>query len=451
MRHSLRDRQSYAWSLAATLALLAGACSESEGPEGVAGFGGVPGAGGSAGTGALGGSGGSGALGGSGGSGAGGTGSGGTGLGGSGGSAGGGGSAGTDAGPQPVANARYAYVGSGSNAIYVFTIDDATGALTPLGTPLPVNPNPSFLAFTPDGRYLLAVNEGDNVDNANAGAVSSFAINPQSGAISFINRVPSGGTGPAHVSSARSGNFAFVANYNGGTAAVFPLSVNGTLSAAVDTETFGGGAQTHQILVDVTNTFVFVVNKGLSNIAQFDFDAATGALTANTPATVALANQAGTRHMAFHPSAPFAYAINELDDTVVTLSYNATEGTLASLQTLSSLPAGANGGNNTGAEIVVAPSGNFVYASNRGDDSIAIFAVDPTTRQLSLVDHQATGGATPRSFTLEASGRRMLVANQGANEVVSFSVDTATGLLTETSTVSVPSPQFVGTYPPGGS
>src|SRR5690606_13101960 len=114
----------------------------------------------------------------------------------------------------------------------------------------------------------------------------------------------------------------------------------------------------------------------------------------------------------FHPSAPFAYAINELDDTVVTLAFDTTAGTLTALQTLSSLPEGVSGGGNTGAEIVVAPSGDFVYASNRGHDSIAIFAVDPATRQLSLVAHQATGGATPRSFTLEASGRRMLVANQ---------------------------------------
>jgi 6-phosphogluconolactonase len=224
------------------------------------------------------------------------------------------------------------------------------------------------------------------------------------------------------------------------------------LSAAVDTESFTNGtpAETHQIVVDATNSFVFVVNKGLSNVAQFDYDDETGELTANTPPNVALAGGAGSRHIAFHPSAPFAYVINELNSTVATLSYDATEGTLTSVQTISSLPANAGGGN-TGAEIVVAPSGNFVYASNRGNDSIAIFAVDASTRQLSLVTHQATGGATPRSFALEASGRRMLVANQGANEVVSFSVDTSTGLLTETSTVSVPSPAFVGTYPPSGS
>lgn len=405
MRHWLLDRRSCALGFAAALAVLAAACSESSSPDGTGGFGGVPGSGGSA---------------------------------------------GTSSGPPPVPNARFAYVGSGSNAIYVFTIDDATGALTALGTPVQANPNPSFLAFTLDGRRLLAVNEGGNVIGS-SGAVSSFLVDAQSGAISFVNRVASGGAGPAHVSVDRRGRFVFVANYSGGTAAVLPLAENGTLSAAVDTESFVGGAQTHQILVDSTNRFVFVANKGLSNIAQFDYDDETGALTANTPAAVQLANQAGTRHLAFHPSAPFAYAINELDDTVVTLSYDATEGTLTAVQTLSSLPAGANGGNNTGAEIVVAPSGDFVYASNRGDDSIAIFAVDATTRQLSLVGHQATGGATPRSFTLEASGRRMLVANQGANEVVSFSVDTTTGLLTETSSVSVPSPQFVGTYPPGGS
>jgi len=449
MRHSLRDRRSYAWSLAALLALTVAACSESSSDDD-GGLGGAAGSGGTGGTGGTAGTGGSGALGGSGGTGSGGTGTGGTGLGGSAGSAGTGGSAGTDSGPPPVPNARFAYVGSGSNAIYVFTIDDATGALTQSGTPVQANPNPSFLAFTLDGTRLLAVNENDNVDGMNAGAVSSFLLNPQSGALQFVNRVPSGGAGPAHVSVDRRGRFVFVANYNGGTAAVLPLADNGTLSNAVDTESFGGGAQSHQILVDGTNSFVFVVNKGLSNVAQFDYDDETGALTANTPPGVALAGGAGSRHIAFHPSAPFAYVINELNSTVATLSYNATEGTLTSVQTLSSLPAGAGGGN-TGAEIVVAPSGNFVYASNRGNDSIAIFAVDATTRQLSVVGHQPTGGATPRSFALEPSGRRMLVANQGANEVVSFTVDTTTGLLTETTTVSVPSPQFVGTYPPGGS
>jgi 6-phosphogluconolactonase len=448
MTHSLRDRRSYAWSLAALLALLFTACSESSSDDD-GGLGGAAGSGGG-GAGGTAGSGGSGALAGSGGTGSGGTGSGGTGLGGSAGSAGTGGSAGTSSGPPPVPNARFAYVGS-SNAIYVFTIDDATGALTQSGAPVQqADPNPSFLAFTLDGTRLLAVNENDNVDSMNAGAVSSFLLNAQTGALGFVNRVPSGGAGPAHVSVDRRGRFVFVANYNGGTAAVLPLADNGTLSAAVDTESFGGGAQSHQILVDSTNSFVFVVNKGLSNVAQFDYDDETGALTANTPAALQLVNGAGSRHIAFHPSAPFAYVINELNSTVATLSYNATEGTLTSVQTLSSLPAGAGGGN-TGAEIVVAPSGNFVYASNRGNDSIAIFAVDPTTRQLSVVGHQPTGGATPRSFTLEPSGRRMLVANQGANEVVSFSVDTTTGLLTETTTVSVPSPAFVGTYPPSGS
>jgi 6-phosphogluconolactonase len=445
---SLLDRRFSALGLASALALFASACSESSNPPADAGLGGVAGSAGAGGSGA----GGSGAAGGSGGTGSGGTSAtGGSSAGGS--SAGTAGSSGDDAStPPPVPNARIAYVGSASNAIYVFTIDDATGALSPLGSPVAANPNPSFLALTPDGRYLLAVNESDNVDNTNFGAVSSFAINPMTGAISFVNRVPSQGTGPAHVSTDRSGRFVFVANYNGGTAAVLPLGPTGMLSAAVDTETFGGGAQTHQIIVDRTNSFVFVANKGLSNIAQYSFNGQTGALTANTPPSVALAGGAGTRHLAFHPSVDFAYAINEVDDTVVTLSFNATAGTLASVQTLSSLPGGAtNGGNNTGAEIVVAPSGNFVYASNRGDDSIAIFSVDPATHQLTLVDNQATGGATPRSFTLEASGRRMLVANQGSNEVVSFSVDTTTGLLTEGPSVTVPSPEFVGTYPPGGS
>jgi len=352
--------------------------------------------------------------------------------------------AGTDAGVAPqVPLAAFAYVGGG-NQIALFSMATDTGVLTPRGAPLQVTPNPSFLAFAPAGDFLFAVNESDNVPGIGSGAVSSFRIDPVTGGLTFINRVSSQGAGPAHVSVDHGGHFVFVANYNGGTIAVLPVADDGTLGASIASASHGGNAQAHEVVIDPSNRFLFVPNKGLSNIMQYRFDEVTGQLEPNAPPAVAFAPGAGTRHLAFHPSAPYAYAINELDDTIVALSFDAAQGTLTPIQTLPTLPAGANGANNTCAEVQVAPSGRFVYGSNRGHDSIVIYAVDAATGRLSLVGHQLTGGNTPRSFHLDRNGRVMLVANQGSNEVVSFQVDATTGLLTETSSVSAQAPAFVG-------
>jgi 6-phosphogluconolactonase len=343
-----------------------------------------------------------------------------------------------------AAPAAFAYVGSYGNQISIFSLDPDSGALTPRGGPVDANPNPSFLAFAPDGKYLFSVNETDNLDGTNAGAVSAFRIDAQSGGLSFINRVSSQGNGPAHVAVDHTGKFVFVANYNGGTIAVLPVAADGTLGNAVATDAHGATAQAHEAVIDPSNKFLFTPNKGLSNISQYRFDASNGQLTPNTPAAVALADGAGTRHLAFHPTAPYAYAINELNDTMVTLSFDSTKGTLTPIQTLSTLPPGEDGANNSCAEVQVAPSGNFVYGTNRGHDSIVIYAVNSETGLLSLVGHQATGGATPRSFYLDVSGKVLLVANQKANQVVTFAVDTTTGLLTQRGSVSVQAPSFVG-------
>jgi 6-phosphogluconolactonase len=356
--------------------------------------------------------------------------------------AGPGGSAG--AGPAPVEGRPFVYVGTFSDAIHVFRLNADTGALTPVGAPVSANPSPAFLAFAPSGRLLVAVNEADDVDGFGAGAVSSFRIDAATGELSFVNRVSSTGAGPAHVAVDQTGKFALVANYNGGNIAVLPLAANGALSNAVDEADHGDGAQSHEVVLDPSNRFLFVPNKGRSDVSQYRFDAETGEITPNEPAAVALAQGAGSRHIAFHPSGAFAYVINELDDTVTALAFDAQGGTLSQLQTISTLPQGVDGGSNTGAEIQVSASGRFVYGSNRGHDSIVIYAVDAATGRLSLLGHQPTGGGTPRSFQLEPSGKLLLVANQNANEVVTFRVDAQTGLLTELSTATAPSPSFVG-------
>jgi 6-phosphogluconolactonase len=336
-------------------------------------------------------------------------------------------------------------VGSYENAIRVYAVNLESGALVQQGAPVASNPSPSFLAFAPDLENLYAVNEADDVDGTSAGAVSAFALDRATGGLTFLGRVSSGGAGPAHVLADPSGRFVLVANYNGGNFSVLPVGTGGALGAAVAGQDHGDGAQAHQVVLDPSNRFLFVANKGRSDISQYVFDSTTGSVTPNTPPELDLAQGAGTRHLAFHPSLPYAYVINELDDSVTVVAFDAVAGTFAQVQTLSSLPAGANGGQSTGAEVQVAPSGRFVYASNRGgEDSIVIYSVDASTGRLTLVGHQPTGGDTPRSFHIEQSGRLLLVANQGSDEVVSFRVDVDTGLLTELGSVAVPSPAFVG-------
>jgi 6-phosphogluconolactonase len=406
---------------------------------GLSGSGGAAGVGGGSSA-----SGGSAGLGGTGNGGAGGAGIGGGGAAGSGAAGGSAGAGGT--GQTPGATDRpFVYVGSYENAIHVFTLNPATGALAAQGAAVTVNPSPSFLAFAPDREHLYAVNEADDVGGTGSGAVSAFALDRGTGGLTFLNRVSSGGEGPAHVLADAGGRFALVANYNGGNFSVLPLGTNGELGAAVAGENHGAGAQAHQVVLDPSNRFLFVANKGRSDISQYRFDPVTGSVTPNTPPELDLAGGAGTRHLAFHPSLPYAYAINELDDTVVALAFDAAAGTLTQLQTLSSLPAGANGAQSTGAEIQVAPSGRFVYGSNRGgDDTIVIYSVDAQNGRLGLVGHQPTGGNTPRSFHIEQSGRVLLVANQDSDQLVSFQVDAETGLLTELTRTNVPSPAFVG-------
>jgi 6-phosphogluconolactonase len=335
-------------------------------------------------------------------------------------------------------------VGSYDNAIHVFTVDVDTGAFTPQGARVDAPPSPSFLAFAPDALHLYAVNEGDDVGGTGAGAVSAFAIDPASGGLSFINRVSSGGEGPAHVLVDASGRFVLVANYNGGNFSVLSIEAGGGLGARLAGAEHGDGARAHQVVLDPSNRFLFVPNKGRSDVSQYRFDAQTGSITPSMPAELDLAPGAGSRHLAFHPTLPLAYVINELDDTVTAASFAESSGTLTAIQTVSTLPDGANGGQNTGAEIQVAPSGRFVYGSNRGHDSIVIYSVDASTGRLALVGHQETGGDTPRSFHVDPSGRLLLVANQGSDEVVSFRVDADTGRLTQLERTSVPSPAFVG-------
>jgi 6-phosphogluconolactonase len=344
----------------------------------------------------------------------------------------------TGAGGAAPKGEPFVYVGGYGNQIHVFHLDVGDGSLTPVGSPVDAGTNPSFLAVDPAHHTLFAVNE----DGGGKGAVASFHLDASTGMLTFVSRVSSQGDGPAFVSTDKTGGFALVANYGGGTVAVLPIGPGGVLSDAVDVHDHGGGsANPHQLITSPANDFAFVPNKGLNTVTQYSFNAATGKLGGATKLDVA--GGAGPRHLDFSPTSAHAYLIDENASTIDALSYDAAAGKLTPVQTISTLPAGFQG-NNTGAEVQVAPSGKFVYGSNRGHDSIAIFSV-AADGKLALVAHQSTLGQTPRHFQIDATGEFLLVANQTTGNVLTFRVDAATGLLTPTGkSASVPSASYVG-------
>jgi 6-phosphogluconolactonase len=317
------------------------------------------------------------------------------------------------------------YVSGYRPEIRIFRLETAAGRLVPAGTSTNVGQDPSFLAFDPAEKFLFAVNETD------PGRVRSFAINQASGALTPVNDVPSMGSITAHLSTDRTGRWLLVANYGDtkqGTIASIPIAADGHLGAAVDTRNFGLGSMAHQIRADPGNRFVFVPLKGGPAVAQLVFDPATGRMTPNVPPQVAAAAGAGPRHMDFHPNGRFAYVINELDLTMTAYAYDAKTGLLRELQILPTLPAAADKVGASGADVHVHRTGQFLYGSNRGHDSIVIYRLGEDGR-MTLVGHESRGIKRPRNFTIDPTGTLMLVANQDAANVTIFRIDQNKGTL----------------------
>jgi len=354
--------------------------------------------------------------------------------------------AGRAAAPAPARGQCLVYVGTYTGAkskgIYAYRFDSATGALSPLGLAAETS-HPTFLAIAPNRRFLYAANEISDFGGKSSGAVSAFAITPQTGQLTLLNQASSGGPGPCHLVVDKTGKNVLVANYAGGSIEVLPIQPDGRLGAATAFVQHQGasvnpqrqaGPHAHSINLDAANRFAFVADLGLDKVLIYRFGAAQGTLTPNDPPAAALKPGAGPRHFAFHPSGRFAYVINELQSTVTAFNYDAQRGALSELQTVSTLPEGFAGNNST-AEVQVHRSGKFLYGSNRGHDSIAVFAIDPGKGTLSLAEHQPTRGKTPRNFGLDPTGARLLAANQGSDTVVVFGIDQATGRLHPTGQV----------------
>jgi 6-phosphogluconolactonase len=333
-----------------------------------------------------------------------------------------------------AAGQAFVYVGSENNDIAVFAMDRTTGQLASRSTTT-TGAVPSFLAVDPQRRFLYAVNEYSAM-------VAAFSINRTTGALTSLGTVSSNGNGPAHISVDRAGRYVMVANYEGASTAIYPIGTDGRLGTRTDTK--APGTNPHLILTDATNRFAFVPCKGSNYVAQYVFDPAAGTLAANTPPRVMTAAGAGPRHLAFHPGGGWVYLINELNSTMNAYTMSAA-GTLTETQSLSTLPSGFSG-QSSGAEVVVAPGGGFVYGSNRGHNSIVIYAVGADGR-LTLAGHQSTAGATPRSFDIDPSGTFLYVANQGSDNVVTFRINATTGMLTQLGMTTVPDrPEFVGVF-----
>ena len=336
----------------------------------------------------------------------------------------------------------YTEDGSKSKGIYAYRYDAKTSEITPLGLAAETT-NPSFVAPHPNGRFLYAVNEVPNYKGPNSGGVSAFSIDHATGKLTFLNEVPSRGADPCYITVDKTGKYVLVANYTGGSIAVFPILADGKLgkaSAFVQHTGKGSnperqeGPHAHSIDLSPDNRFAMVDDLGLDELLVYKFDAAKGSLTPNDPPFAKLDAGAGPRHFALRPDGKFAYVVTEMGHTVTVFSIDAAGGRLQSLQTVTTLPKDFQGRNDD-AEIQVHPSGKFLYASNRGEDTIAIYAIDGSKGTLTPVANVPTGGREPRSFEIDPTGTLLFAENQKSDNIVVFKIDAKNGGLTPTGKV----------------
>lgn len=323
-----------------------------------------------------------------------------------------------------------------SKGIYSFVLDTAAGTLTPEGL-VAETENPSFLAIHPTGKYLYAVNEIDKYKGQASGSVTAFKINSSSGKLERLNEVAAGGTTTCHVNISRNGKFAVIANYGSGSCAAFALGPDGTLGERTAFHQHAGtstdpgrqkGPHAHSVNFDTQNKHVIVADLGLDQVKVYNFNAATGAMTPNEPAFTKVRAGSGPRHFSFHPSGKYAYVINEMACTVTAFNWNAAKGTLTEIDTITTLPGPVEKGFST-AEVVAHPNGKFVYGSNRGHNTIAVFQVDAATGKLKTVEHKSTQGAVPRNFSIDPTGQFLIAANQNTDTIVLFRINQTSGAL----------------------
>jgi len=339
---------------------------------------------------------------------------------------------------------------TGSDGFYIFEHDVESGTLRYIHTALGVV-NPSFLALDRSERFLFAVNELREFDDEPTGAVSSFVLDRNTGVPHLVSQVPSGGTNPCHLSVSRCGRYLLVANHGDATVALVPIDEQGHLSPPVDLRrdepTDPSGQRpphAHFVSPDLGGKLVLSTDTGTDRIMMYRLDVEQGRLVPNDPGWGETHPGGSPRHLAFHPSGRYLYANGETDLTLSVFRYDADRGTLHHLQHLLTVPDDIDRHGYSTAQIVVHPTGRFVYVSNRGHDSIAIFEVDEVTGTVTRIALERTRGQTPRNFMIDPSGRFLYVANQDSNAVECFTIDQDSGLLAHADQAAhVPAPTCI--------
>jgi 6-phosphogluconolactonase len=311
---------------------------------------------------------------------------------------------------------------------------------------------PAYFIIRPDGRRLYTCNSFPG------SSVSAYAIDPATAKLTLLNRQPSGGGDPSYVSLDPSGRYLMVANYLGGSAAVFALRRDGSIGRRTAFVQHVGAsldpndprhAHAHSIRFDPSHRFVLLADLGLDKIFVYRLNPKTGALTPNDPPFATVAPGSGPRHIAFDPRDRYVYAINQTANSIVGFGWDSNRGILTQFETVSTLQKGFKG-ENTGSEILMHPSGKFLYATNRGNNSVAVFSVQADTGRLTPVQYIPTQGKTPRNADFDPTGRWLLVTNKDSNNAVVFRIDQSTGQLTQNGDpISVPAP-FCERFLPAG-
>lgn len=339
--------------------------------------------------------------------------------------------------------------------IFQAQFDAETGKLDRIGVAGKAK-NSSFLAFHPSVKYLYATCDVDEYANSQAGALAAFEIDAETGKLTLLNHQSSIGAVPCHVSLDRDGKHALIANWLGGSIAVFPIRNDGTLGESTANVQHTGSSvhkvrqaapHPHSINLDPASRYAFVADAGIDQVLIYRFDKTAGTLVPNQPAGFTAARGAAPRHLTFHPNGKWTYVINELDNTVSALHYNADRGAFELMQNISTLPDGEAVENLT-SEIIVHPSGKFLYGSNRGHDSLAMFAIDQSSGRLTALGQHPAGGHTPRSFAIDPTGKFLLSALQDSDRIVVHQIDPVTGKLKQTDhQIDVPKPLCVKFVP----
>ncbi|WP_276502241.1 lactonase family protein [Terrimonas pollutisoli] len=327
------------------------------------------------------------------------------------------------------------YTGGKSEGIYVYTFNSDEGSFREISHIK--TSNPSFVAISPDKKFVYAVHE--NAQGGNGGEISAFAFDKKKGELTYINQQKTEGDHPCYVEVDNTGKWVFAGNYSSGSLSVLPVNTDGSLGEATSHINHTGSGKNkdrqekphvHCTLISPDNKWLFVPDLGIDKVMIYGFDDKTGKLTPASTPFAASTPGAGPRHFTFHPNGKFAYLIEELSGHVVAYQYG--KGKLKQLQRISTVPRGQKGFAGS-ADIHVSPDGKFLYASNRGDfNNIAIYKVDTNTGKLSIIGFQPTLGAGPRNFNFDPSGNYLLVGNQANDEIVIFKRNLKTGLLADT-------------------